>query len=108
MHEVVEWAVREARKWAFSLSNAGSYYVDIRDSLDELDQINWPAVAATDFRSSDVKEGKQAEFLVHGSFPWELIRRIGVYSAEMKARAEANLASATHRPPVEILRHWYY
>lgn len=65
-------------------------------------------MAETDFRSSDVKEGKQAEFLVHKSFPWKLVRRIGVYSAEIKARAEAALADATYRPPVEILRHWYY
>ncbi|MBI4001671.1 MAG: DUF4433 domain-containing protein [Nitrospira defluvii] len=108
MHDVVAWAEREARKWAFSLSNAGSYYVEIRDRLDQLVEINWVAVSETDFRSSDVKEGKQAEFLVHGSFPWELVRRIGVYSADIKARSEAALVAASHRPPVEILRHWYY
>ncbi|WP_173044662.1 DarT ssDNA thymidine ADP-ribosyltransferase family protein [Nitrospira sp. KM1] len=65
-------------------------------------------MAETDFRSSDVKEGKQAEFLVHGSFPWELVRRIGVYSARIKAESEAALQGAAHRPPVEILRDWYY
>jgi len=108
VHEVVEWAERESCRWAFSLSNAGSYYVEIFNGLDELDQVNWAAVAETDFRSSDVKEGKQAEFLLHGSFPWELVGRVGVISAEMKARAEASLAHANHRPPVEILRHWYY
>ena len=108
LHEVVEWAKRKDRRWAFSLSNAGSYYVEIRDDLDQIDEINWAAVAETDFRSSDVKEGKQAEFLVHESFPWKLVRRIGVYSADIKARAEASLAHATHRPPVEILRNWYY
>lgn len=108
MHEVVSWAERESRKWAFSLSNAGAYYVQVRDCLDELEEINWAAVAATDFRSPDVKEGKQAEFLVHGSFPWELVRKIGVYSTEIKMRAEASLEHARHRPPVEIFRHWYY
>jgi len=106
--EVVEWAERKDRRWAFSLSNAGSYYVEIRDDLDQIDEINWAAVAEIDFRSSDVKEGKQAEFLVHESFPWKLVRRIGVYSADIKAQAEANLAHAIHRPPVEILRNWYY
>ena len=108
LHEVVEWAENKDRRWAFSLSNAGSYYVEIRDDLDQLDEINWAAVSETDFRSSDVKEGKQAEFLVHKSFPWKLVRRIGVYSAEIKARAEAALEDATHRPPVEILGNWYY
>jgi hypothetical protein len=108
MHEVVTWAERESRKWAFSLSNAGAYYVQVRDRLDELEEINWEAVAATDFRSPDVKEGKQAEFLIHGSFAWELVRRIGVYSAQVKAQVEGALDATTHRPPVEILRHWYY
>lgn len=108
LHEVVEWAESKDRQWAFSLSNAGSYYVEICEGLDQLYQINWAAVAETDFRSSEVKEGKQAEFLVHGSFPWKLVRRIGVYSARIKAQAEEGLQGTTHRPPVEILRHWYY
>lgn len=108
LHEVVEWAARKGRQWAFSLSNAGSYYVETRNRLDQLDEINWAAVSETDFRSADVKEGKQAEFLVHGSFPRELVQRIGVCSAQVKERAEAALIVATHRPPVEILRHWYY
>ena len=108
LHEVVEWAERKDRGWVFSLSNAGSYYVEIRDDIDQINEVNWAAIAETDFRSSDVKESKQAEFLVHESFPWKLVRRIGVYSADIKARAEANLAHASHRPPVEILRHWYY
>lgn len=108
LHEVVQWADREGLRWAFSLSNAGSYYVEFRDRLDELDLINWAAVSETDFRSPDVKEGKQAEFLVHGTFPWEFVRRIGVCSAGIKAQSEAALEGATYRPPVEILRHWYY
>lgn len=108
LHEVVEWAESKDRRWAFSLSNAGSYYAEICEGLDRLHQINWAAVAETDFRTAEVKEGKQAEFLVHGSFPWKLVRRIGVYSTAIKIRAEAGLAHTSHRPPVEILRHWYY
>lgn len=45
LHEVVEWAESKDRQWAFSLSNAGSYYVEIRKGLDQLHQINWAAVA---------------------------------------------------------------
>lgn len=108
LKEVVEWAKREDRRWAFSLSNAGSYYVEIRNDLAQINEVNWAAVAETDFRSSDVKEGKQAEFLVHRTFPWELVRRIGVCSADIKAQAEIALEDATHKPPVEIIRHWYY
>ena len=108
LHDVVAWASRAGRRWAFSLSNAGARYVPFRKSLSELDQINWDAIAATDFRPAEIKEGKQAEFLVHGSFPWTLISRIGVLSATMKARAEAALAIAAHRPVVHIRGDWYY
>jgi hypothetical protein len=108
LHEVVVWAEENGHAWAFSLSNAGARYVETRNRLDQLDEVNWAAVFETDFRSPDVKEGKQAEFLVHGSFPWELVRRIGVCSARVKTRGEAALQDAAHRPPVEILGNWYY
>jgi len=108
MHEVVDWAEANTQRWAFTLSNAGARYVETRNRLDQLGEVNWAAVSETNFRSSDVKESKQAEFLVHGSFSWELIRKIGVYSTAIKIRAEAGLAHTSHRSPVEILRHWYY
>ncbi len=34
-------------------------------------EINWTAVRATDFRNAQIQDGKQAEFLMHESFPWE-------------------------------------
>lgn len=108
VHEVVKWVQANGRRWAFSLSNAGATYAQFRASLDQLGEINWPAVAATDFRPADVKEGKQAEFLVYGSFPWELVERIGVLSAGVAQQAVAALHDATHRPPVEIRPDWYY
>ena len=69
LYEVVAWADANGRRWAFSLSNAGAYYTQFRSRVDQLDEVNWPAVAATDFRGAEVKEGKQAEFLVHQQFP---------------------------------------
>jgi hypothetical protein len=108
LYEVVAWAATQNRRWAFSLSNAGARYVETRNRLDQLGEVNWTAVAETDFRSSDIKEGKQAEFLLHGSFPWELVRRVGVISVEVKGRSEASLVQATHQPSVEILGNWYY
>jgi hypothetical protein len=67
---VVDWANANQRRWAFTLSNAGAAYAQFRAQIDLLHEVNWPAVQAHDFRSPDVKEGKQAEFLVHESFPW--------------------------------------
>jgi hypothetical protein len=108
LHEVIAWAQASDRRWAFSLSNAGAIYTQFRASLAELDQIDWVAVAATDFRAAEVKEGKQAEFLVQGSFPWDLVARIGVKSAPIKSQVEEAFALTTHRPSVEIKQEWYY
>ncbi len=108
LHEVVEWADGNDRRWAFSLSNAGAVYAAFRRSLDDLSEIDWNAVAATDFRSPPVKEGKQAEFLFYGDFPWTLVSRIGVRSSAVRARVDQALRDVTHRPPVGVLPAWYY
>jgi hypothetical protein len=108
LREVVTWADANGRRWVFALSNAGAYYTQFCSSLDQLDEVNWPAVAATDFRAADIKEGKQAEFLLHHDFPWELVRRIGVHSATIAQQATDAMRGAAHRPVVEIRKDWYF
>lgn len=108
LQRVVAWAEANGRRWAFSLSNAGAYYTQFRTGLDRLDEISWDAVAATDFRPADVKEGKQAEFLVEESFPWSLVERVGIHSQGIAPRVAAAMQGAAHRPRVEIRREWYY
>ena len=108
LHTVVQWAQRTGTRWAFSLSNAAAYYTEFRARLEELDQLDWTAIVATDFRSAEVKERKQAEFLVHGRLPFALIEHIGVRSAAVQARATRALAGMSHRPPVQVVPQWYY
>jgi hypothetical protein len=108
LHAVVDWANSKGKRWAFSLSNAGAGYTEFRDNLDDLDEINWPAVANNNFSSPDVKEGKQAEFLLYGSFPWRLVERIGVYSKVTAHKAMKATAAGEHHPTVEIMPSWYF
>ncbi len=108
LHEVIRWAATAGRRWAFSLSNAGAYYTEFRSRLEELDQLDWDAIAATDFRRTEIKERKQAEFLVHQDFPFELVERIGVHSVAIGRRAVEALAGSRHRPVTEVRREWYY
>ncbi len=108
LHAVIQWAERSGARWAFSLSNAGAYYTEFRSRVDELDQLDWPAIAATDFRPAEVKERKQAEFLVHGGFPFNLIERIGVRSAAVQTQAATALAGTRHQPPIEVRQEWYF
>jgi hypothetical protein len=55
-----------------------------------------------------MKERKQAEFLLHERFPFELVARIGVRSARTQAQAVAALAAACHRPTIEVRQEWYF
>jgi hypothetical protein len=108
LRETVAWADGEGRPWAFSLSNAGAVYTQFRDRLDHLGEVDWEAVAATDFRAAQVKEGKQAEFLVYEFFPWHLVRRIGVQSAATQYQVRRALSGLGPQPVVEIRQDWYY
>jgi hypothetical protein len=107
LDEAVAWASRHNRRWAFTLSNAGASYAEFRSTLDQLDEIDWQAVAASDWSESETKEHKQAEFLVHESFPWELVERIGVVSPNLRVQVSA-IVGAARRPAVEIIPDWYY
>jgi hypothetical protein len=108
LHESVAWAESQGRRWAFSLSNAGAVYAEFRNRLDQLGEVDWAAVAATDFRGEQVKEGKQAEFLVCEFFPWHLIRRIGVQTPAIQNRVLRVLSGSGRQPVVEVRRDWYY
>jgi hypothetical protein len=84
LHSSVTWAQQQGRSWAFTLSNAGAYYVEDRADLKHLGEVNWAAVQTNRWSGNgidrSVKEGKQAEFLIERDFPWHLVERIGVYS----------------------------
>lgn len=73
-----------------------------------MQDLNWAAIQATDFRDPDIKEGKQAECLVHGSFPWQLVSRIGTISRLFQDTVQATLGSAAHVPQVVVERGWYF
>lgn len=46
LRKVVAWANRNRRRWAFTLSNAGSNYFEDRCDLVHLEEIDWDAVGA--------------------------------------------------------------
>lgn len=105
-HTTVAWANEVSRRWAFTLSNAGAYYFEDRCDIAQLSEIDWSAVDARNWQGC--KEGKQAEFLVEHSFPWQLVERIGVYSRAVYQQVANTLLASPHQPHVAILPDWYY
>ena len=108
LDETISWAASENRRWAFTLSNAAAAYTEFRNTRSDLSQINWPAVRESNWSNPEIKEGKQAEFLVRESFPWTLVRRVGVQTPAVHSQVIRAIASEAHRPPVEVLPSWYY
>lgn len=108
LDRVIGWANREDLPWAFTTGNARAGYARFLDNVAQLDQLNWDAVESDDFRDPTIKEGKQAEFLVHRFVPWTLVESIGVRSGELKRVVEEILLGADHAPPVRVQPRWYF
>jgi hypothetical protein len=107
----IQWAERIQKRWAFTLSNAGSHFFEDRCDVSRLYEINWEAVHTNRWSgrdiSPDIMEGKQAEFLIEERFPWHLVERVGVISQRM-AEIVLRAISSDHRPLVEVKPSWYY
>ncbi len=97
------------RPWFFTDRHADLGYAEQIDSLERLDEVDWAVMPVRQWGGDEeVKEKRQAEFLVHDWCPWTAIEAIGVIDQEVAARVTAAIAGAAHRPRVEIHRDWYY
>lgn len=108
LHTVIQRAAAERQPWAFTTTNAAAGYADFHDTLADLERIDWAAVGANDFRDRRIKDGKQAEFLVQTSFPWEWVEEIGVFDMEIKRAVTDILLSTRHQPSLHVRREWYF
>ncbi|MBB4510625.1 type II toxin-antitoxin system toxin DNA ADP-ribosyl transferase DarT [Rhizobium leguminosarum] len=108
LHKVIAWANSASQSWAFSGSNAGAAYTSFWNDVNELHQLNWQNIAANQWSQADVKEDKQAEFLMYKSFPWSLVDRIGTRSLDVLHAVHNAIAPAAHKPQVAMMPAWYY
>ena len=104
---VITWAESQSKPWAFTNRNAGARLTDFYNDLQHLSSINWSAVQAGDFRETSIKEGKQAEFLVHDFMPWTLIEKVDVINHDIARQAKEFLAP-NHQPEIAIESEWYF
>lgn len=102
----VSMAVGLGRPWAFTDRHAELGHALHFDDLFWLNGLPWRAIEATSWR--EVKEEKQAEFLVHDFFPWLAITEIGVMTPSVANLVTIVLANAPHKPAVKIRPEWYY
>lgn len=108
LNTVLAWAANVNNSWAASDSNAGAAYAQFSNSPAHFSTLNWGYIAATSWSQADIKEAKQAEFLMYRSFPWHLVERVGTKTLATYNLVSNALALATHKPPVQIITNWYY
>jgi hypothetical protein len=102
----VNTATSLGKPWAFTDRHADLAYATYFASLGELSEVDWNVMPLAYWAGDDVKERRQAEFLVHTSFPWAAVERIGVKNAVVAAKVQALLAGRA--PTVAVQPDWYY
>lgn len=105
----VQTILTTGRPWFFTDRHADLGYANQFDALDKLDEVDWMVMPLRQWGGDqELKEKRQAEFLVHDWCPWEAIEVIGVVNQGIAARVEAAIADTVHKPRVEIHHDWYY
>jgi hypothetical protein len=100
--------------WCFTDGHAVEAMTEFYDRLEDLNRVDWEAVRTWRWGgrwllgNPDVKRRKQAEFLVHGMFPWKLVDQIGALGEDIAAEVRRLLRDAIHKPKVTIEPDWYY
>ncbi len=96
--------------WVFTEGHADMEYTDFFDDLKDLNKIDWGLMQAKYWMDTDDDPDRtrrrQAEFLVHEFFPWELVAYVGVYDHSI-AEMVGNIVKR-RIPEVGIQRGWYY
>lgn len=97
-------------RWVFTEGHADMGYTDFFDDFKNLGKIDWKLMTAKYWNAipedPDRSRRRQAEFLVHQFFPWNLVKNIVVYDAA-NAKVVGDILKG-QPPTVEIKRGWYY
>ena len=98
--------------WVFTDGHAIMDLTDFYSDLDDLDKIDWAVMEAKYWRGTladgDRKRRRQAEFLIHNVFPWNLVHEIGVMTEAIGAWVNSVCANRDVPTVVNVRRNWYY
>ena len=100
-------------RFVFSDGQGIAAYTSWFDDPRYLSRVDWDTVYAKwwsdTLEDMDRQRRKQAEFLIHGFCPWEMIEQIAVVNRQMKQSVEGILGEvASAAPDVVVRSDWYY
>jgi hypothetical protein len=102
----VQVAVALGRPWAFTDRHADLAHALHFDDLQDLHAVPWDVMNLSYW--AEVKEERQAEFLVHRFFPWTAVTSIAVMTRAIAAHVRHIIENTAHRPPITVEPRWYY
>ena len=86
------------------------FYNDVED----LEKVDWDVIRGTYWQDTkeqpDRRRRRQAEFLVHGAFPWDAVEYLAAKNKIVKERLEKHLSEAwpDRVKPVRVESGWYF
>ena len=108
----VENVVENALPFTFSNGHAEMATAQFFELTEDLDKIDWAVMRSGWWNDTDSNSNRkwkrQAEFLVHHSFPVPLFDEIGVISQAVAAEVEQILTSVGRTMSVIPRPNWYY
>jgi hypothetical protein len=99
-------AIATGRPWAFTDRHAELQHALYFDHPSKLGEVPWAVMRLVQW--SEVKEQRQAEFLVHQFFPWTAITQIACLDATVAEQVRICLEGQAHQPAIEVRSQWYY
>lgn len=107
LKSTLEWAQTQTKRWAMTFSNAGSRTFEDSSNINDFTRLNWSAINASYWQQ--VRDEKQAEFLLEHYFPWHLVETIGVINEVIAQETRSILSQHPEQhPQVHVQRGWYY
>jgi len=98
--------------FCFTEGHAEMGFSDFFESLNDLEKVDWKIMGEQYWSDTvddmDRKRRRQAEFLVHQFFPWDMVTHIGVISSQMADVTKKAIAACQHQPAIIVARQWYY
>jgi len=97
-------------RWVFTEGHADMGYTDFFDDFKDLTRVDWSLMKEKYWRDTDEdpdrSRRRQAEFLVHNFFPWNLVSNVAVYDGSVATTVSGILTGQS--PTVAIQQGWYY
>ncbi|NNN07235.1 MAG: DUF4433 domain-containing protein [Elusimicrobia bacterium] len=109
----VESASAVGRPWCFTDGHAEMAMTEFCDDARKIgEHVNHEIMQSQYWNDTpdqpDRKRRRQAEFLVHEFFPWELFHEVGVFNSEIALKVAEILNPEKHRPRIAVHSDWYY